>query len=203
MIIHLQSVESLIPQGVDSLRGCVILRYLIPSNQRGLPHPIQTFACKTSIHATLALQRLQERSAQGRDMGDFEYEALLDRARENIPEEISSGSRWKLPNPQIMIEGSNTILRNFNELVSMMDRDDNHVYQFILNELGTSGSRDGPRARFKGRIPPKRIKRTIANYVNTYIKCSQCSAPDTHFIKEDRTTLLKCQACGASRPVKL
>lgn len=151
----------------------------------------------------LALQRLQERSAQGRGMGDFEYEALLDRARENIPEEISSGSRWKLPNPQIMIEGSNTILRNFNELVSMMDRDDNHVYQFILNELGTSGSRDGPRARFKGRIPPKRIKRTIANYVNTYIKCSQCSAPDTHFIKEDRTTLLKCQACGATRPVKL
>ena len=134
-------------------------------------------------------------------MGDFEYEALLDRARENIPEEISSGSRWKLPNPQIMIEGSNTILRNFNELVSMMDRDDNHVYQFILNELGTSGSRDGPRARFKGRIPPKRIKRTIANYVNTYIKCSQCSAPDTHFVKEDRTTLLKCQACGATRPV--
>jgi len=23
------------------------------------------------------------------------------------------------------------------------------------------------------------------------------------FIKEDRTTLLKCQACGATRPVKL
>ena len=83
-------------------------------------------------------------------MADFDYETLLDRARENIPEEISSRSRWRLPAPQIMIEGSNTIFRNFNEVVSMMDRDDNHVYQFILNELGTSGSRDGPRARFKG-----------------------------------------------------
>ena len=77
-------------------------------------------------------------------MGDFDYESLLDRARENIPEEISSRSRWRLPAPQIMIEGSNTIFRNFNEVVSMMDRDDNHVYQYILNELGTSGSRDGP-----------------------------------------------------------
>ena len=96
-----------------------------------------------------------------------------------------------------------TILRNFTEVVGMMDRDDNHVYQYILNELGTSGSRDGPRARFKGRIPPKRLKKAIVGYVNTYIKCSQCSAPDTHFIKEDRTTLLKCQACGATRPVKL
>ena len=40
----------------------------------------------------------------------------------------------------------------------MMDRDDNHVYQYILNELGTSGSRDGPRARFKGRIPQSESK---------------------------------------------
>ncbi|HIF46639.1 MAG TPA: translation initiation factor IF-2 subunit beta [Candidatus Poseidoniales archaeon] len=136
-------------------------------------------------------------------MAEFEYEDLLDRARSNIPEEISSRARWTLPDPQIMIEGSNTIFRNFVEVVNHMERDDNHVYQFILNELGTSGSRDGPRARFKGRIPPKRIKKTIVNYVNTFIKCGQCKAPDTHFIKQDRTTLLKCQACGATRPVKL
>ena len=102
-----------------------------------------------------------------------------------------------------MIEGANTIFRNFTEVVSHMDRDENHVFQYILNELGTSGSREGPRARFKGRIPPKRLKKRIVNYVNTYIKCGQCSAPDTLFIKEERTTLLKCQACGATRPVKL
>jgi translation initiation factor 2 subunit 2 len=136
-------------------------------------------------------------------MADFEYEALLDRARSNIPEEISNRARWTLPDPQIMIEGSNTIFRNFTEVVNKMERDENHFYQFILNELGTSGSRDGPRARFKGRIPPKRLKKTIVNYVNTYIKCGQCNAPDTIFIKQDRTTLLKCQACGATRPVKL
>ena len=75
-------------------------------------------------------------------MADFDYELLLDRARENVPDNTSSKSRWKLPEPQILIEGSNTIFRNFNEVVSMMDRDDNHVYQYILNELGTSGSRD-------------------------------------------------------------
>tara|TARA_B000000475_G_scaffold86860_1_gene70380 strand:- start:46 stop:402 length:357 start_codon:yes stop_codon:yes gene_type:complete len=118
-------------------------------------------------------------------MADFDYESLLDRARDKIPENISGKSRWRLPEPQILIEGSNTILRNFNEVVSMMDRDENHVYQYILNDLGTSGSRDGPRARFKGRIPPKRIKKTIVNYVNSYIMCSQCSSPDTMFIKED------------------
>tara|TARA_B100000131_G_C18092237_1_gene602656 strand:+ start:120 stop:530 length:411 start_codon:yes stop_codon:yes gene_type:complete len=136
-------------------------------------------------------------------MSEFEYEELLDRARDRIPTDISERARWTLPEPQIMIEGANTIFRNFTEVVSHMDRDENHVFQYILNELGTSGSREGPRARFKGRIPPKRLKKRIVNYVNTYIKCGQCSAPDTLFIKEERTTLLKCQACGATRPVKL
>ncbi len=60
-------------------------------------------------------------------MSDFDYETLLNRARDNIPEDISSRERWRLPEPQIMIEGSNTILRNFTEVVGMMDRDDNHV----------------------------------------------------------------------------
>ena len=70
---------------------------------------------------------------QALTMGDFDYETLLDRARENIPDNISSRSRWRLPEPQILIEGSNTIFRNFNDVVSMMDRDDDHVYQYILN----------------------------------------------------------------------
>ena len=55
----------------------------------------------------------------------------------------------------------------------------------------------------RGEFLQSESRAPIANYVNAYIKCSQCSAPDTHFVKEDRTTLLKCQACGATRPVKL
>ena len=136
-------------------------------------------------------------------MADFDYVTLLDRARGNIPDDISNRVRWTLPSPKIIIEGSNTIFQNFLEVIKHMERDENHFYQYMLNELGTSGSRDGPRTRFKGRIPPKRIKKTIVNYVNTYVKCTQCNAPDTVFTKQDRVTLLKCQACGATRPVKL
>ena len=136
-------------------------------------------------------------------MSDFDYDALLDRAREQIPDNISNQARWTLPVPDIMIEGSNTFIRNFSDVISHMERDQVHVFQYLLKELGTSGAMDGPRVHFKGRIPPKRIKQCFVNYVNMYIKCTQCGAPDTGFIKEDRTTLLKCQACGATRPVKL
>ena len=104
---------------------------------------------------------------------------------------------------RILIEGSQTILRNFSDVVDAMDRDANHVYQYLLNELGTSGTREQSRIMLKGRVPPKRIKEKLVSYVKTYILCNQCRAPDTRFIKEDRTTLLKCQACGATRPVRL
>jgi translation initiation factor 2 subunit 2 len=136
-------------------------------------------------------------------MADYDYESLLDRARDNIPTDISERSRWSLPEPDVMIEGSQTIVRNFGDMVDLMDRDANHVFQFLQNELGTSGSREQTRILLKGRIPPRRIKEKIVAYVKTYILCHQCNAPDTRFIKEDRTTLLKCQACGGTRPVKL
>ncbi|MAD56567.1 MAG: translation initiation factor IF-2 subunit beta [Euryarchaeota archaeon] len=136
-------------------------------------------------------------------MVDFEYESLLEKARERIPENISQRSRWTMPEPEILIEGNQTILRNFAAIVDAMDRDVNHVYQFLINELGTSGTREQVRVLFKGRVPPKRIKEKIVSYVKSYILCGQCRSPDTRFIKEERTTLLKCQACGATRPVKL
>ncbi len=136
-------------------------------------------------------------------MTDFEYDALLDRARDRIPKDISERNRWTMPPPEILVEGSQTILRNFAAIVDSMDRDPNHVYQYLVNELGTSGTREQVRVMFKGRIPPKRIKEKLVGYVKAYILCEQCRAPDTRFIKEDRTTLLKCQACGATRPVRL
>ena len=136
-------------------------------------------------------------------MGDFEYDALLDRARDRIPTDISERNRWTMPIPEILVEGNQTIIRNFSSIVDAMDRDANHVYQYLINELGTSGTREQVRVLLKGRVPPKRIKEKIVAYVKTYILCEQCKAPDTRFIKEDRTTLLKCQACGATRPVRL
>ena len=136
-------------------------------------------------------------------MSNPDYQSLLDKAREGIPKDISERSRWTMPQPDIMIEGSQTILRNFSEIVDAMDRDANHVFQYLLNELGTSGSREQVRIMLKGKVPPKRIKEKIVSYVKTFILCGECKAPDTRFVREARTTLLKCQACGATRPVRL
>ena len=52
---------------------------------------------------------------------NHDYEELLERARERIPKDISERSRWTMPQPDIMIEGSQTILRNFSEIVDLID----------------------------------------------------------------------------------
>ena len=90
-----------------------------------------------------------------RAVTNHDYEELLERARDRIPKDISERSRWTMPQPDIMIEGSQTILRNFSEIVDSMDRDANHVFQYLLNELGTSGSREQFRIMLKGKVPPK------------------------------------------------
>ena len=50
----------------------------------------------------------------------------------------------------------------------MMDRDDNHVYQYILNELEPPALGTDLVLGSRGEFPPKRIKGTIANYVNAW-----------------------------------
>ena len=117
-------------------------------------------------------------------MSNREYDSLLDRARERIPKDISERSRWTMPTPDILIEGSQTILRNFSEIVDAMDRDANHVFQYLLNELGTSGTIEQFRIMLKGKVPPKRIKEKIVSYVKTFILCAECKAPDTRFLRE-------------------
>ena len=41
-------------------------------------------------------QRLEENGVLGFVMSDFDYETLLNRARDNIPEDISSRARWNV-----------------------------------------------------------------------------------------------------------
>ena len=52
-------------------------------------------------------------------MSDFEYDALLERARDRIPTDISERNRWTMPNPEILVEGNQTIIRNFSAIVAV------------------------------------------------------------------------------------
>lgn len=134
---------------------------------------------------------------------DDNYFTLLDRAKSVLPETIVNHERFVLPELDIIQEGKITIFRNFIDVTDKLRRDPQHVLQFLLKELGTPGNLEGRRVIFKAKINPQSINDKIQSYTETYVICSECGLPDTKVVKEDRTLILECEACGARRSINV
>lgn len=137
-------------------------------------------------------------------MGNNEdYMELLKRAKKDLPETIEAHERFELPELDIMQEGKTTILRNFIDITDRVRREPQHLLHFLLRELGTPGEIDNRRAIFKAKISRIVLTERLQQYVDTYVICAECSRPDTKIVKYDRTMVLECEACGASRPISV
>ncbi|MDR2845643.1 MAG: translation initiation factor IF-2 subunit beta [Candidatus Methanoplasma sp.] len=136
-------------------------------------------------------------------MADDDYFKLLDRAKDVLPETIENHERFELPELDVLQEGKITVLRNFIDVTDKLRRDPQNVLQFLLRELGTPGNIDGRRVVFKAKISPQNINEKIETYTETYVICSECGLPDTKIVKEDRTLILECEACGARRSISV
>ncbi|AGB05297.1 translation initiation factor aIF-2, beta subunit, putative [Aciduliprofundum sp. MAR08-339] len=131
----------------------------------------------------------------------YDYESLLHRVREALPEDVTSRDRFEVPKVDVIYEGKNTIIRNFMDIVKKIDRDPMHVYKYLMRELGTAGNIQGDRLVLKGRVSHSLIQNRIDSYIKTYVICYECGSPDTELRKEGRVEILVCKACGAIRPV--
>jgi translation initiation factor 2 subunit 2 len=131
-----------------------------------------------------------------------DYLALLKKARASLPENVGNKERWQLPKPDIIAEGRMTILRNFGEMIKSTRREQDHMAKFLLSQIGTAGSVDGERLVFTGKVSHTKVQGVLDDYVETYVRCFECGAPDTHMEREGRVQILRCEACGARTPIK-
>jgi translation initiation factor 2 subunit 2 len=129
------------------------------------------------------------------------YQSLLERAHAKLPPVRTGGERFQVPDPDVMTDGKNTVIRNFQEITGVLRREPDHVIQFLAKEFGCPGVLDLPRAVLKSRLTKDQIAQRLREYTAKYVICSECKRPDTHLKKEGRLTLLICEACGAQRPV--
>lgn len=130
-----------------------------------------------------------------------DYRALLDRAHKLLPPVRVATERFQIPDPDVMSDGKNTIVRNFKEIADVLRREPEHVMGYLARELGSPGVLDLPRGVLKSRVNRDQIAQRLREYSEKYVICSECKRPDTHLSKEGRLTLLICEACGAQRPV--
>jgi translation initiation factor 2 subunit 2 len=131
------------------------------------------------------------------------YEALLKRAREKLPHVQVGSDRFQVPDPDVMIDGKNTVIRNFQDIAGTLRREPEHVIGFLAREIGCPGVLELPRAYLKSKVSRDAIQQRLREYTEKYVICSECKRPDTHLSKEGRFMVLICEACGAQRPVTM
>jgi len=131
-----------------------------------------------------------------------DYLSGLDRALKSMPSTKGPKERFTLPSPRVIHEGKATVLENFGIIADALNRDPEHLMKYLLQELGTAGKIEGHRGVFQGKFSEAAIAKQIESYFEEYVVCTECHLPDTHLIKSDRVLMLKCDACGAHRPVK-
>jgi translation initiation factor 2 subunit 2 len=135
-------------------------------------------------------------------MSDLDYKKLLKRVLDDTSTKKIVEDRFKLPKAEIFYEGNTTVIKNFDRISDAVNRDSDLILKFLLGAVGTAGEMEGGRVVFQGKIPAKQIQDKLKEYIDTYVMCSECNRPDTHLVKQGRTILIRCDACGAFRSVK-
>jgi translation initiation factor 2 subunit 2 len=108
--------------------------------------------------------------------------------------------------PQLMRVGTKkTLWTNFQDICNTMRRNADHVFQFMMAELGTEGSIDGNRRLvIRGKFVPKYIESLLRKYIIEYVSCTLCKSFDKTDLTRDSTSrlyFLHCDNCGSSRSV--
>jgi translation initiation factor 2 subunit 2 len=130
-----------------------------------------------------------------------DYNKLLERAYGNLPNAVGTGERFEIPRVVGIRMGRRTIIQNFGDICSRLNRDPNHLLKFLSRELATAASVDGARAIFQGRFDVATVTRLLNIYAQRYVICPICNRPDTKIEKEGRYLFLRCEACGAKSSI--
>ncbi|MGC8645654.1 MAG: translation initiation factor IF-2 subunit beta [Thermoplasmata archaeon] len=133
-------------------------------------------------------------------MSDHNYEELLKKVKSAVTKREDK-IRFQIPQPEVITEGKLTIIKNFKDIVDMINRDENHVFKYLLKQFGLSGEISDGRLILKGKPPEGAIDKAIDEYLRTYVQCYECGNFDTEIKRENRNEIVRCKACGAERPL--
>src|SRR3972149_3875116 len=132
----------------------------------------------------------------------FNYDDLLKRACEQMPEVSAKKERLELPRIMIQTVGMRTIIANFKDIADALARDPQHVLKFLTREMATAATFHDSRAIFQGKFQRGVFERLLQRYMESFVICPVCKRPDTRLLKEKRLSFIVCNACGAKSSVK-
>lgn len=135
------------------------------------------------------------------DERDKKYHELLDRLYAKV-KVVETSERFEIPKAKGHIEGNKTIIDNFQEIVSILRRPQEHIIKFLSRELAALATLDNERLIFNKKLIGSKINEKIEAYAKEFVICKECGKPDTELIKEKGFMFLHCLACGAKQSVR-
>jgi translation initiation factor 2 subunit 2 len=132
----------------------------------------------------------------------MEYEDMLKRAREKLPEIVLTKERFEIPKVKGHLEGNKTVISNFLQIASIFNREIDHFLKYILKELAAPGKIANNILIIGTKVSSVKINEKIQAYAEEFVLCKSCGKPDTKLEKEEGFLYLKCTACGSRYPVK-
>jgi len=132
---------------------------------------------------------------------EMNYEQMLDRAYLSIPKKALSHERFEIPKADSFIQGNKTFVRGFNELIRTMRREKKHFLKFVTKETALPASEGNNQIVISGKVGAIQFNKLIESYFKQFILCHECGKPDTNLTTTSGVQIMKCEACGATKPV--
>lgn len=132
----------------------------------------------------------------------MDYHELLKRVKRSLPAAAGT-SRFETPRALVEHSGKQTIIKNFIDIAKALRREPQHVAKWLFRELAVPGAIVGHSLQLQARIQPDFVNRRIQEYVKEFVLCIECGKPDTSLQRRDKLWFLRCEACGATRPVQV
>jgi translation initiation factor 2 subunit 2 len=132
-----------------------------------------------------------------------DYDKLLDRARAALPEKTQTFERFETPVIESFLQGSKTIIRNFDAILQKVRRPPEMLCKYFSKELAVPASVEGGKLVLNGKFYERNLKDKLQAFVDAAVVCKECKRPDTKIIDKDGIKTMTCEACGARAPVKI
>src|SRR3989344_3319158 len=129
----------------------------------------------------------------------MDYEEMLKKAAKNLP--ARSETRFETPVASVIGGKRQTVVKNFSDIVKALRRSPQEMAKYMFKELAVPGDIKGAELVLQAKVPTSLINRRIKEYARDFVLCKECGKPDTMLQKIGSYTFIKCEACGAKRPV--
>lgn|GEM_PF-251463 len=132
----------------------------------------------------------------------YDYKALLQRLKNNLPKKAAKGDWFEVPHAKISVVRRKTVVENFKDIAELFQRDPQQLYLYLTKKLGAAGTIEGDKLVLNNLVSQEQVDALINKYYQDYVRCPVCGRPDTVLEKRGRLFFIKCLACGAETPVK-